>query len=355
MANNCTPNFQALINDLSKVGRYQAPAGALTLAMSATNGAEVEAQMVKKDGKNSTYAITYINSTCEDPVDCDSFDCSGSGTNDSSLTTCSTFNSFDCKSMPGWRNLAISDLRDLGKASVQQVFAAHLWDQIQSLKTAVNTELVTTICAASGTTTSTLNLLNALGAPNYSVDGTIFADFADQGFAGITPMLLGNRQTLQFAKAQSVAGMADSGLNLGQMQRFPAWYDKDMVDANCKATTTGNEVMLAILPSLVNHISWSANSGMFASRQNPSRWDNVDPLSLINQGSTYLFTTIEDPATGMLFDLDIVFEPKCKKFQYHVKTYYKHLILDLTGCKDSGFTGIYKYDVCPATAVECGS
>ena len=94
---------------------------------------------------------------------------------------------------------------------------------------------------------------------------------------------------------------------------------------------------------------------MFASRQNPSRWDNVDPLSLINQGSTYLFTTIEDPATGMLFDLNIVFEPKCKKFQYQVKTYYKHLILDLTGCKDSGFTGIYKYDVCPATAVECGS
>lgn len=354
MANNCTPNIQALINDVSKLGRYKAPAGAVELAMSQSNGAEVEAKMVQKNGKNSVYSITYVNSTCETPVSCDSFSCSGAGTDDTTLTTCTTFDSFSCKSMPAWRNLPISSLRDLGSASVKQVFSAHLWDQMQSLKSAIDVELVTAICTA-GEYKSTVNLLNALGAPNYSVEGTLQADFADAGFGGVNPLLLGNRQTYQFGKAQGVSGLADSGLNLGQMQRFATFYDNNVVDANCAPDTAGNEVMMAILPSLVNHISWSENAGMFASRQNASRWDDVDPLSLVQEGETYLFTTIEDPATGMLFDLNIVFEPKCKKFQYQVKTYYKHLILPATGCASGTFTGIHKYDVCPAEEVVCGS
>lgn len=346
--------MQALINDVSKLGRYKAPAGAIELAMSQANGAEVEAKMVQKNGKNSVYSITYVNSTCENPISCDSFTCGGAGTDDTTLTTCLTFNSFNCKSMPAWRNLPISSLRDLGSASVKQVFSAHLWDQMQSLKSAIDVELVTAICTAAEYK-STVNLLNALGAPNYSVEGTIQADFADAGFGGINPLLLGNRQTYQFGKAQSVAGLADSGLNLGQMQRFATFYDNNVVDANCAPDTDGNEVMMAILPSLVNHISWSENAGMFASRQNASRWDDVDPLSLVQEGETYLFTTIEDPATGMLFDLNVVFEPKCKKFQYQLKTYYKHLILPATGCIGEDFTGIHKYDVCPAEAVVCAS
>lgn len=353
MANNCTPNVQAYINDLYRLGRAQAPAGAVELAMSAANGAEVQAQMIRQDGKNSVYSITYADSTCDSPVSCDSFDCTASGTDDSSLTSCETFSSFSCKSMPAWRNLAVSSLRDLGSADTRQVFAAHLWDQMQKIKSAIDVDLVTAICTAAGTT-GTLNLLNALGAPNYSVDSDILADFGDAGFAGVTPLLLGNRQTLRFAKAQAGAGLADSGLNLASMMRFPAFYDNNVVDANCAPTTPGNEVMLAVLPGIVNHLSWSENAGMFASRQNPSRWDDVDPLSLIREGDSYAFTTIEDPSTGMLFDLNIVFEPKCKKFQYQLKAYYKHLILPVTGCVGTeDFSGIVKYDVCPATAVEC--
>ena len=354
MANNCTPNVQAWIEDLSRLGRFKAPAGIIEMAASAQNGAEVQAQMIRKDGKNSVYSITYANSTCDTPIDCDSFTCDGAGTDDTTLTTCDTFNSFDCKSMPAWRNLAVSNLRDLGSASTKQVFAAHLWDQMQKIKAAIDVEVVTDVCAAASTNIApTLSLLNALGAPNFSVDGDIYADFSDNGFAGITPLLVGNRQVLKFAKAQAVAGMNDGGLNLAAMQRFPAFYDNNMVTANCAPTVPTNDTMLATLPGIVNVLSWSENAGMFASRMNPSRWDDVDPLSLIREGDSYAFTTIEDPATGMLFDLNIVFEPKCKKFQYQLKAYYKTLILPVTGCVESGFSGIIKYDICPATAVEC--
>lgn len=356
MSNNCTPNVQAFIEDLYRLGRYTAPAGAVEMAMSTANGAEVEAQMIKKNGKASVYSITTIDATCDTPADCDDFVCGGAGTDDTTLTSCTTFNSFDCKTMPAWRNLSITSLRDLGSASTKQVFASHLWDQMQKLKAVVSEELTIAICAgASSNITPTYSLLNALGAPNFSVDGAIMADFADNGFGGVTPLLLGNRQVMQFAKAQGASGLADSGLNLGAMQRFPAFYDQNMTSSNCAPTTVGNDVMLSILPGIVNLLSFSDNAGMFASRQNPSRWDDVDPLTLLREGDSYVHTTIEDPKTGMLFDLDIVYEPKCKKFQYKLQTLYKALLLPVQGCKDSGFTGIIKNDICPATAVECAS
>lgn len=354
MANNCTPNVQAKLNDLYRLNRFTAPTGAIDMAMSSANGAEVQAKMIQQNGKSSVYSITYADATCDTPVDCDSFTCSGSGTDDTSLTSCETFNSFDCKSMPAWRNLSISSLRDLGSLNTLDVFSAHLWDQMQKIKAAIDVEVVTDICtAASSITTNVLQLTNALGAPNFSVDADIYADFADYGWGGVNPLLVGNRQVLKFQRAQMAAGQADSGLNLGQMFRFPAFYDNNVVDANCAPTTAGNEVMLAVLPGMVNLLSWSENAGMFASRQNPERWDAVDPLMLIREGDSYAHTVIEDPATGMLFDLDIVYEPKCKKFQYALKANYKTFILPLTGCKDEDFTGIIKYDVCPAVATEC--
>lgn len=358
MANNCTPNIQAKLMDLYRLNRAAKPTGIIDLAFSPQNGAEVQAKMIKENGKNSQYSITYATAECDDPIDCDSFTCSGAGTDAGTLTVCETFNSFSCKAMPAWKNLPIASLRDLGSMEVMDVFAARIWDNIQSLKNAVAVEEITRLCAAAGCInddidTRLLKLTNALGAPNFSVDTDILSDFADAGFGGATPLLIGNREALKFKRAFSAAGLNQDGLNLNQMTNFPIFYDKNMTDANCAPGTEGNAVMFALLPGIYNLLSWSENAGVFASRQNPERWDMIDPTRLIQEGSTYSHTVVEDPATNMLFDLNIVYEPKCKKWQYHLKTYYKGFNLPLTGCKDSCFNGIIKYDVCPDVAPTC--
>ena len=50
MANNCTLNVQAKLNDLYRLSRFQAPTGALEMAFSAQNGAEVQAKMINQNG-----------------------------------------------------------------------------------------------------------------------------------------------------------------------------------------------------------------------------------------------------------------------------------------------------------------
>ena len=358
MANNCTPNIQAKLTDLYNLKRATPPTGIIDLAYSQVNGAQVQAKMIQENGKDSQYSITYAAADCTDPVDCDSFTCGGAGTDAGTLTTCETFNSFDCKAMPAWMNLPIASLRDLGSMEVMDVFAARIWDQMHKIKTAIAVEEITRICSDAGCINSTtdtrlLKLTNALGAPNFSVDSDILADFGDAGFGGATPLLLGNREALKFRKAFQAAGLDQAGLNLDRMTNFPIFYDKNIVAANCAPETEGNGVLLAFLPGVYNLLSWSANAGVFASRNTPEMWDNIDPTRLIREGATYSHTVVQDPAGTMLFDLDIVYEPKCKKWQYKLKTYYKGYNLPLAGCKDSCFNGIIKYDVCPDVAPTC--
>lgn len=361
MANNCTPNIQAVLNDLYSLNRYTAPAGAVEMAFSAENGAQVQAQLIgAPNGKKSQYSITYATGACDTPVACDDFTCSDAGTDAGALTACETFNSFDCFAMPTWKNVPIDSLRDLGSLTPTSAFSAHLWDQMQKIKSAIDEAYVQWLCTeagcfATGTDSKTLNLINALGAPNYEVDADIMADFADAGFGGVTPILLGNRQVKKFAEVQRNVGMDQGGIMLQNMRRFPAFYDKNITSANCAPVVPGNEVMFGLLPGVSNILTFSENAGLFASRESSVAWDNVDPTSLLRQGSTYLHTVVQDPVSGMLFDLNIIYEPKCQKWQYHLKTFYKFFNLPTTGCKDSCFNGIVKYDVCPGTVPACAT
>lgn len=360
MANYCTPNVQAVLNDLYNLGRYTAPAGALEMAFSPDNGAQVEARMVEKNGKHSQYSITYAKGSCDTPADCSEFDCEDPGTDAGPLTACDVISGFDCLGMPTWKNIDISSMRDLGSMNVTQAFAAHIWDQMQKIKDAVDKAYVTWLCTeagcfATGTDTKTLNLLNALGAPNYRIDSEIMADFADAGFGGVTPILLGNRQVKAFAEVQRNVGIDQSGTLLQNMRRFPAYYDKNITTTACAPVAAGAEVMFGLLPGVANILTWSENAGVFSSRQAQVNWDAVAPTDLLRIDSTYMHTVVQDPVSGMLFDLDVIYNPSCKKFQYRLKTFYKFLNLRLTGCADSCFNGIVKYDVCSNPEPSCAT
>jgi len=348
MANNCTPNIQAKLNDLYSLKPAEVQAGAVLLAKSTANGAEVQAKMIQQNGKNSQYSITYANADCTAPVECSEFDCADPSVDGGTLTTCVTFNSFSCVSMPARKKLNISSFRDLGSLENMDVFAQRIFSQIQLMKDQISKNLIVDICT-NATAGSLLKLLHN-NAPNFNVDGIIMADMMDKGFS-ITPLLLGNRQVMQFARSQNASGLNGDGLNLNQMTRFNAFYDKNVVEANCAPETDGNDVMLAIIPQLVNLLSWSENAGIFASRQSIN-WDSLSAQQLISQGDSYMHTVVTDPATGLLFDLDLIYDPSCKGLTYHMKSYYKSLILPLQGCVN-GFKGIIKYDVCPEATPTC--
>lgn len=359
MSNNCSPKVQVKLTEIFKGSPYQSNTGALDFVYSAANGPQLAAQMVKKDGKNSVYAITRRASTCTAIVDCSTIACTDAGT-DQGLTTCDTFESFSCASSQ-WHNLTIANLRDIGSLEVTDILTGAVMDQMGKIKDTVDTALVVAINAATGYASASaaykkVNLINASNnAPVFGVDTSIKLDFQDAGFGNEMPILLGNRTLAMYKDAIGRAGINSSGLQLNAIDSMNAFYDINVNATNSAPNEVGNDVLFALLPQVANLLTWSSNADVFSSRNQFTSAD-INGLKMVNtDNSTYSFSAIVDPRTGMLFDLDIVFDAKCKKFQWRIYTYYKVLVNPLVGCKDANFTGIVKYDVCPISDVFCNN
>lgn len=359
MANNCTPKVQVKLNEIFQGSPYRSNTGAIDFAFSAANGSAVQARMIEKNGLNSVYAITRRASTCTAIVDCSSIACTDVGTNQS-LTTCDTFDTFSCSSSQ-WHNLAISSLRDIGSLDVTEVLTGAVMDQMAKIKDAVDLALVTAINSAAGYVTPTLSykklklIDDTTKAPVWGVDTNIKLDFQDAGFGEQMPILLGNRTVALYRDAVGRSSYNQLGLNNGAIDTMNAFYDININSTNSAPNETGNDVLFAILPQIVNLITWSENSGIFRSRNSTMfTSQELNAMKLVNtDNSTFTHTTLVDPRSGMMFDFDIVYDPKCKKFQWRIYTYYKVLVNPLVGCKDANFNGIVKYDVCPVSDTYC--
>lgn len=357
MPNNCSPKVQVKLTDIYKGQPYRAQTGVLDFAFSKANGSEVQAKMIQKNGMNSVYAVTRRTSLCTAVVDCSAIACTDVGTDDSSLTACDTFETFSCKSSQ-WHNLLINDLRDLGSEDATAILSGHVNDQIIKIKEAVDLAVLASINSAAGsistsTATRTLKLIdNATKAPAWGVDANIKLDFADAGYPDM-PILIGNRTAALWRDYISRSGINQFGQQLGSIDSLNAFYDINVNSTNTAPATVGNDVLFAILPQVANVLTWSANSGVFSSRNQFSE-GQINMMKMVNtDNSTFSYSTLMDPATGMVFDFDIVFDPRCKKFQWRVYTYYRTLVNPLVGCKDAAFNGIVKYDVCPLSETDC--
>jgi len=354
---NCTPNVQAKLSALFRGKPYRSNIGALDFVFSPANGSQLQAQLVQANGKNTRYTITRRQSTCTTIVACDQVECTDAGTA-TNMTSCDYYDSFSCYSSE-WHNANVSQFRDLGSMNVTEVISGHVYDQINKIKDAIDLSVLTSINSNAGSISTaipykTVKLIDdATKAPVWSVDSSIKLDFADAGFPDM-PILLGNRTVALWKDSVKRGGLNQNGQYIDSIDTLNAFYDINVNSTNTAPNNVGNDTLFAILPQVANVITWSANSGIFASRNDSVTLANVDPMRLINtDNSTFMHTTLVDPATGMVFDFDIVYDPKCKKFQWKVMCYYKTIVLPLIGCKDAAFNGIVKYDVCPLTDPSC--
>jgi len=359
MANYCTPNIQKKLSELYSIKPYRSNTGMLDFAFSAANGSGLQAQVIgPMNGKDTNFSITYRNSVCTAVVACDQVECTDTGTA-TTMTTCANYTSFSCYSSE-WHNAEVSAFRDLGSMNVQEVISGHVYDQMNKIKDAIDTATVVAVQAAKGQVTSTvasktLKLIDdATKAPVWAVDSSIKLDFADAGYPDM-PILIGNRTVGLWRDAVSRSGINQYGQRLDTVDTMNAFYDININSTNAPAADGVSDTLFAILPGVVNVLTWSGNVNVFASRNDSVSNTEIDPLRLINtDGMTFMHTMLTDP-TGLTFDFDIVYDPKCKKFQWKVSCYYKVLILPLIGCKDSTFNGIVSYNVCPVSDVFCNN
>jgi predicted phosphatase len=357
MSNNCTPNVQKGIFDLYQNRGFQAQTGLIDAAFSAQNGAQVQAQMIQQNGLESKYSITYPSEVCNAVVDSSTIACSDVPV-DTGAPTCESFDSFTGRSSI-WFKTGVSRFRDLGSLTVQQNMFHAVYQQMQKLKAEADLIGITSLNTNAGEINSTtptrlLKLVDyETGKPYPHSITMIENDFADAGYPTM-PLLIGNRQINYLRNASNRGGVSDQGFNNANLLDIPAFYDININATNTAPTSGGNEVVFAIQPQIVNLLTWSENSGMFASRNGEIDWSNMDPMDLINTNNdSYMHTVLQDPATGMLFDFDLVYDPRCKLFTWKIDLKFKWLILNLTGCKFADFNGIIKYDICPWAEPSC--
>lgn len=360
MANYCSPNIQRKLTDLYSIKPYRSNTGMLDFAYSPANGSGLQAQVIgPMRGKSTNFSITYRQSVCTTVVACDQVECTDTGTA-TNMTSCDNYTSFSCYSSE-WHVAEVSAFRDLGSMEVQEVISGHVYDQMQKIKDAIDTATVVAVQAAKGQVTSavaskTLKLIDdATKAPVWAVDASIKLDFADAGYPDM-PILIGNRTVGLWRDAVSRSGINQYGQRLDTIDNMNAFYDININSTNAPAADGVSDTLFAILPGVVNVLTWSGNVGQFASRNNSVNASAIDPTRLINtDGMTFEHSMLVDPATGMVFDFDIVYDPKCKKFLWKVSSYYKVIVLPLVGCKDSTFNGIVSYNVCPVSDVFCNN
>jgi hypothetical protein len=357
--NNATFIIQKKLSDIFSGKPYRSNVGTLDFLFSPANGSQMQANLIgKPNGKNTRYVVTRRKTACTAVVTAEPA-CTDAGT-DVDMTDYTTYDSFDYAGS-AWHNAPISSFRDLGSLDIQDVMAGFAYDQMGKIKDAVSLAGLLALntnagYASASAQTKKLKLIDdATKSPVWNVDTSIKLDFADAGFPDM-PILIGNRSIAYWKDTVKRASINNNGLNVGAIDTLNAFYDINVNATNTAPTEVGNDVLFAVLPQVANIITWSANTGIFASRTNSISLLDMKTINMVNtDNTTFMFTTIADPATGMVFDYDIVFDPKCKKFQWRVGCYYKVVMLPLIGCKDSNFNGIVKYDVCPLSDVFCNN
>lgn len=351
---NCIIPIQAKLNELTQYGYTRQPVGALMAVLSAQNMSRVKPMLLSDDGKLKKYQITYVKPDCSAVLDCGNDGASRCDDGDSKPITTDTLTISDC-TPSGVIELTDAQFRDLCNFGPNEFQSAQIMGKMDKVNRAINTKILTSICGGIGcfgignTDPRDIALINqSTGAPNWNADTEILSDFSDAGM-NVTPLLVGGRTIRKYAKGTANGGVSDAGVNIGGMQAFPSFYDNQLQGVCGDA---GKETFIAIAPGIVNFVSYLENVGQFQSNVKFS-----DVLASMRIGETFNYGTIQDPMTGLMWDLDVIFDTCTKTWKLSFRMQHDVWIMPITGCYgDSGsgscFTGILKYNACQ-TSLAC--
>lgn len=159
-----------------------------------------------------------------------------------------------------------------------------------------------------------------------------------------SPFVVGSAPVYNVEKLMGIGTGNDDGQDIGKLST-PNWYYEKYLNG---AIGNDSENLIAFDPQLIKFIAFNNNVGRFA-----TDLKGLQPETMFQQGPDWLFSTIPDPATGLLWDLDVVFD-KCNKqwnFQWHLN--WDLFTLPMNVCGIQGLNGIMQFTTCPPAPVSC--
>lgn len=346
--------MQQKLYDLFDSGQLRRPVGAYGALTSSTNKTPnpVEVALVGKatPGHKAKYQITYVDAECDAVVDCGdpgSGICD-TGSSENVQTDVKTIG--NCISLKNIQ-LTTDQFRDLCNYGPDAWLAAQLVGRLDTGMRAINETIATTLCANAGCFATgdalpkDLALINpTTNTPLFGATRQITQHFRQAGILN-EPILIGGDTLDMYTYGQEYGGQTQGGSNFRE-PRFPAFYDNQL---STVCPIAGRETLLALAPGVAQFVNYLYNVGDFQTNLG----GNIDLLSLYQQNVAYTKGVLEDPVTGYLWDMSVVYDTCNDVWKINIKTHFDVWVMRLTQCYAPCFTGILKYGVCKFTPPTC--
>lgn len=195
-----------------------------------------------------------------------------------------------------------------------------------------------------GNSTVQINLTDVNGAPNPLGFWSIDKAFAD-GFYN-NPYIIGGNQAFLAMKSKSMAGMASTGLNLGETDYHNLFYDPLLNGA----FGDGKQHIIAFDPQVLKFIGWNMNAGMFSTDLNGLG----DFSQLFRRGvGTAIHGTLVDPVYPITWDFDAHYDECTMAWSYRIRLYWDIFMLPPDVCNLQGVNGIFGFTTCDPVILPC--
>lgn len=301
------------------------------------------------DGKLRQVKINYY------PVDCDS-----TGSCDTNICSDGTvleprqrfFTLGKCVASKVYQ-LSVADVRKVGDSLM---FSDHALTQIRStldsVRKQLNDEIVAWLganvgCQPDGTEYKKIALTDAnTGAILPRGLFEIERSLQDSGL--VDPVIVGGGDVFAWEKGLTIGGINAQGQRIDQLATGNVYYDPKM-EAFFGDTTQGH--IVAFTSQALKFIAWNSNVDMFATEINTITGLELDRM--YRSGDTYFFGVIVDPVTGLVWDLDIIFDPCTKMWKFQYRLNWDIFLMPEFACNLECVNGIFHFTTCLPGAITC--
>ncbi len=298
----------------------------------------------REAGKKRVLKVNYLPPACEDDGTCTDNVCAPG------LKPEPTQTYFELAKCTASKVLTIhqDDMRDLDNIGANDWAMALLNQRWATVRRKLEVRLTAVILAnrgvqPDGSPTKMINLVD-VNTGQLRLSGIFDLERAFLDAELNPPHVIGSAPVYNVERLMRIGTGNDLGQNIGQVATKDWYYDKNLNGAIGNA----NENLVAFDPQLIKFIGFNENMGRFA-----TDLKGLNPEQMFKSGPDWIYSTINDPATGLLWDLDVIFDKCTKSWNFQFRILWDLFTLPMNVCGIQGLNGIMHFTTCAPKPVDC--
>jgi len=245
--------------------------------------------------------------------------------------------------------LRMSDMRDLDSIGADEYSLALIANLMEKVRETLAQDVAAVLaanqgCQLDGSETKQISLVSPInGSVNPLGKAEIDKTFLDAKLSGTQPFIVGGSSVFYAQEAQGIAGQNFLGQQVNKVTFPNTYYDKTVNEQY-----ESGEHIWAFDPSVMKFLSFNYNAGRFA-----TDLKDFSPERMFKSGADWYSGTLLDPATGILWDLDAIYDKCSKTWNFQFKLNWDIFFLPQAVCNIACVNGLFHFTTCQMLPVEC--